>query len=723
MNTIIIDNEIINLVPDLLTDRIITHIESPIGILTDPNYNSQNLSSINTSTIGNNTGNNIGYYTEYIISSSSIAYDNVEYANSYNSLKYLPINLFTNSINDFTSNRCYSSTTGTYTNPSPTISTFLSYNKIIHISGEWVQIQVPNQIVLKNYSLTPGDYTTNIINFPSIWYLIGSNDGSNWVEIDHRINSINYANTTGAEITYYINNNLSFMYYRLIFIKLSSLQTCGCAGITKYGVRVKISKWKLFGYNNFPIAPIITSAVLGNNRINISFVDNYNKFDIPNTSYEYSLNNGDWVDVNPLNIDNINKSILIDDLENFTPHSVQLRSNSRNITSSESSIVRFTPSPPADAVYDNTPIHEIIVNKESFALRMLTTTNNFSSKNHIGCQLYTTNLFKEPRTDPFTILYGSPTIIFENEYYYITFIDNGIIDFLLPISADVNDFHVLVVGGGGGGGDCTPSPNFNSGGGGGAGGAVKLQNMSVSRAIYNITVGKGGQAVTPIQPFSTNGSNSVFSTVVALGGLKGSNATNNGGQGGIGNNGGGSGGNGGTASSVQATNGSNGTSTIINLITTYYGGGGGGGSYRFQPSSSVGGLGGGGGGGFNFKDGLPNTGGGGAGRNGNGDGNNNGGQGGSGIVIIYFKYTPTFKTIFTGPVKKCVQDINKKVANSSADVDQTLTQSQRAVNAIKYSTGGRVVYGNSATTSNRLNFMGRTEGQPGGIMGPVRNRF
>ena len=116
-------------------------------------------------------------------------------------------------------------------------------------------------------------------------------------------------------------------------------------------------------------------------------------------------------------------------------------------------------------------------------------------------------------------------------------------------------------------------------------------------------------------------------------------------------------------------------------------------------------------------------GGGGAGRNGDGFGNNNGGQGGSGIVIIYFKYIKIFNTVFTSPIKKCFQNINKKVANSSGDVDQTLTQSQRAVNAIKYSTGGRVVYGNSGTNSNRLNFLGRTEGQPSGIIGPLRNKF
>jgi VCBS repeat-containing protein len=471
--------------------------------------------------------------------------------------------------------------------------------------------------------------------------------------------------------------------------------------------------------------PIITYHIINDNQITIFFRFNQD-IGLPFIEYEYSINNNKWIIFIPNIIDIKNKSVTIYGLQKRIQYSIRLRTRSQNISSSDSIVLSFIPSLHINT-YNTNNTNTNSTNIEhinSFGLRMLTTTNKFSSNNHLSCQQVTYYQIEQPRIDPFTILYGSPSIIFENDYYYITFIDNGMIDFILPISADVNDFHVLVVGGGGGGGDCTPSPDFNSGGGGGAGGAVKLQNMSVSRAIYNITIGQGGQAVTPTQPFSTNGSNSIFSTVVASGGLKGSDATNIGGQGGIGNNGGGSGGNGGTkSSSVQATNGSNGTSTVINLITTYYGGGGGGGSYRFQPSSSVGGLGGGGGGGFNFRDGLPNTGGGGAGRNGDGFGNNNGGQGGSGIVIIYFKYIPTFKTIYTSPVNKCVQDINKKVANSSGDVDQTLTQSQRAVNAINYSTGGRTIFGIYGTNSNRLNFLGRTEGQPGGIMGPLRNKF
>jgi len=252
-------------------------------------------------------------------------------------------------------------------------------------------------------------------------------------------------------------------------------------------------------------------------------------------NYEYSINNSDWIATytdsqthkqlnNFITINGLhnNRSYLIqmrvyinvlnivDDNENYEIYKIySIKSNQISITPTniQRSVVHYTFDAPL---------------QESFALRMLTTTNNFSSKNHLSCnKLFTAQQVEQPRIDPFTVLYGNPTIIFENSYYYIIFTENGAVEILSTITADVNDFNVLVVGGGGGGGDCTPSPGFNSGGGGGAGGAVKLQNMLVSPAIYNITVGQGGQAVTPTQPFSTNGSNPIFSTVVETGGSRG----------------------------------------------------------------------------------------------------------------------------------------------------------------------------------------------------------
>ena len=89
-------------------------------------------------------------------------------------------------------------------------------------------------------------------------------------------------------------------------------------------------------------------------------------------------------------------------------------------------------------------------------------------------------------------------------------------------------------------------------------------------------------------------------------------------------------------------------------------------------------------------------------------------------------------SLFSSPTNSvgCHQDINYKTLNSNADVDQSLTQVQRQVNAIKYSvgTGGIITFGNvdPITQQQRpqlVTFLGKREGQPGGIkMGP-RNKF
>ena len=149
-----------------------------------------------------------------------------------------------------------------------------------------------------------------------------------------------------------------------------------------------------------------------------------------------------------------------------------------------------------------------------------------------------------------------------------------------------------------------------------------------------------------------------------------------GGAGGIGNNGGlgGTGaGNGGNGSFDASRNGTSATS---------YGSGGGGGGSPIPGAS-----------------------------------NNSYGTGADGVVIIYFQH-PTIPIYnITCPPYKCPEPINSKVLNSNADVDQTLTQTNRVVNAIRTSVGGTIQFGNSATTGrlNRTQYLGRYEGQPGGI--------
>ena len=213
--------------------------------------------------------------------------------------------------------------------------------------------------------------------------------------------------------------------------------------------------------------------------------------------------------------------------------------------------------------------------------------------------------------------------------------------------------YVVVAGGGGGG--------YNIGGGGGAGGFLASVFNPTIGTVYSITVGAGGAA-------NTQGSNSIFGSLTALGGgLGGGNAA--GGNGGSGGGGGGGSATvaGGTGTSLQGTTGA--TSSYV----TYGGGGGGGG---IAPTGQTGGIpassfitgtatgyagggagggasggavaygggGNGGGSGAAGSAGTANTGGGGGG---GGGGGASGAAGGSGVVILSIP-TANYSGTYTG---------------------------------------------------------------------------
>jgi len=225
----------------------------------------------------------------------------------------------------------------------------------------------------------------------------------------------------------------------------------------------------------------------------------------------------------------------------------------------------------------------------------------------------------------------------------------------------IGNVEVLVVAGGGGGGSGVAS--INNGGGGGAGGLIYNPSFAVTAKGYPVTVGNGGAS-------DTNGENSVFDTITAVGGGKGgglspSVAGGNGGSGGggapnggtaggiatpsgQGNNGyagnasspyqGGGGGGAGEAGNVDGLgHGGDGLEYSISGVASYYAGGGGGGA---DSSPGVGGQGGGGSGvvytsATGGVDGTANTGGGGGG-GASRTASAPGGHGGSGIVIIRY---------------------------------------------------------------------------------------
>ena len=275
---------------------------------------------------------------------------------------------------------------------------------------------------------------------------------------------------------------------------------------------------------------------------------------------------------------------------------------------------------------------------------------------------------------------------------------NIMVNAVLPISGAgvTSEIQALVVAGGGGGGS-------DMGGGGGGGGVIYNPSiyLTSSSTPYTIVVGAGG-AGTPNgtnNPRGTNGSNSTFNGLIAIGGGGGASTHNNnqspagnGGSGGGASGGGtpsggyggapgrgttgqgfdgadgrntwypGGGGGAGGAGSSQPANG--GPGIQYPAISPYYWAGGGGGS-GYSANGGNGGIGGGGGGavgittgGIGFNNGSPggggstnsqtNTPGGNAGANTGGGGgggshinsNNSGGNGGSGIVIIKYQGPP-----------------------------------------------------------------------------------
>jgi hypothetical protein len=72
----------------------------------------------------------------------------------------------------------------------------------------------------------------------------------------------------------------------------------------------------------------------------------------------------------------------------------------------------------------------------------------------------------------------------------------------------------------------------------------------------------------------------------------------------------------------------------------------------------------------------------------------------------------------------CPEPTNKKkvIINSNQTVIPQNTQVNLAVNAILFSLGGRTQYG-FRQPNRPLRFLGRTEGQNGGILGPLKNSF
>ena len=266
----------------------------------------------------------------------------------------------------------------------------------------------------------------------------------------------------------------------------------------------------------------------------------------------------------------------------------------------------------------------------------------------------------------------------DDQFKVESFTSTGSYSWTAPL--DVASVEVLVVAGGGSGGG---GSGAIGGGGGGAGGIIYNTSYPVTPGVtYPITVGAGGVGASRSK--GTNGGNSQFGALVALGGGAGASdgsLSNVGTPGGSGGGGGGRSGIGAPGTAGQGYSGSNGAANayyaggagggaggpatpffgsvagsggpglyfnISGTSVAYGGGGGGGGStYSSVSTAGSGGIGGGGGGTSNSTTGTAgtaNTGGGGGASGWNTDSGAGtgdlGGNGGSGVVIVKYKRSP-----------------------------------------------------------------------------------
>jgi hypothetical protein len=126
----------------------------------------------------------------------------------------------------------YNATNGIYIS---TQNTFDKQNNVY--AGEWIQIYLPQPIILSNYIIWPRLDTLHDKRSPTTFWVLGSTDGIGWSLLDSRSNLV----WTTSSQSFTITNVVSFNYYRIV------VNIIGNAGQTTARDAVQISEWKLFG--------------------------------------------------------------------------------------------------------------------------------------------------------------------------------------------------------------------------------------------------------------------------------------------------------------------------------------------------------------------------------------------------------------------------------------------------------------------------------------------
>jgi len=80
----------------------------------------------------------------------------------------------------------------------------------------WLQYQFTSGKVIQTYTVTSRDYPGENIWYPIDWKLQGSNNGTDWIDLDTRSGE---SFTQNEKKTYSFNNSTSYTYYRILITK------------------------------------------------------------------------------------------------------------------------------------------------------------------------------------------------------------------------------------------------------------------------------------------------------------------------------------------------------------------------------------------------------------------------------------------------------------------------------------------------------------------------
>ena len=120
------------------------------------------------------------------------------------------------------------------------------------ISGEWIQIELPYNMILTNYSILNNQLSKN--NFIKSWTIFGSNDNQNWETItSNTLQEQISAQTIGM---YEINSTKDYCMFRLVITSLES------------GNEIQILQFNLTGLYVKPASNANTGAGSGPSTIN-----------------------------------------------------------------------------------------------------------------------------------------------------------------------------------------------------------------------------------------------------------------------------------------------------------------------------------------------------------------------------------------------------------------------------------------------------------------------